>query len=75
MFFFLGQTLFEIFSIKLRFLKKCCVVALLYMIIYESASYVVLHLGKCMICWHGKMNIFYLIFVKEIMDFMVYWKT
>ena len=27
---------------------------LLYIIIYKNASYLVLHLGKCMVCWHGK---------------------
>ena len=37
----------------------------LYIIIYENASYLVLHLGKCMNCWYGKMSIFYLIFDKE----------
>ena len=44
------------------------------MIIYENASYLVLDLGKCMNCWYKKMSIFYLIFDKEIMDFMVYYK-
>ena len=27
---------------------------LLYIIIYKNASYLVLHLGQCMDCWHGK---------------------
>ena len=27
---------------------------LLYIIIYKNASYLVLHLRKCMDCWHGK---------------------
>ena len=44
------------------------------MIIYENASYLVLHLGKCMNRSYGKMSLFYLIFDKKIMDFMVYWK-
>ena len=53
-FFFLVQTHFGKLIIELHFLKNCCVVTLLYMITNESASYLVLHLGKCMNCWHGK---------------------
>ena len=42
------------------------------MIIYGNASYLVLHLRKCMNCRYGKMSIFYLIFDKKIIDFIAY---
>ena len=38
----------------------------------KSASYLLLHVGKCMNCLYGKLSIFCLIFDKEIMNFMVY---
>ena len=49
-FFFFGQTHFGKLFVEQCFLKKCCVVTLLYMIIYESASYFLLHMGKFMNC-------------------------
>ena len=63
---------------KLYFPKNYCVVTLIYIytyiyiIVYENASYLVLHLGEYMNCWYGKMSFFYLIFDKEILDVMVY---
>ena len=56
------------------FLKLSCRNLNICMIIYDDALYLVLHLKKCMNCWYEKMSIFYLIFDKEIMDFMVYYK-
>ena len=50
----MGQTHFKKLFVELCFLKKCCGVTLLYMIIYESASCLILHMGKCLNIWHGK---------------------
>ena len=44
---------------------------LLYMIICNSASYLVMHMGKCMNCDLENMSIFNLIFDNEFMDFIV----
>ena len=35
------------------------------MIIYENASYLVLHLGKCMNCWYGKLVSFILSLIRK----------
>ena len=51
------------------FLKLLCRNLNMYIIIYENTSCLILHLGKCMNCWYGKMSIFYLIFDKKIIDF------
>ena len=42
------------------------------MIMDENASYLVLHLGNAWIIDMENMSIFYLIFDKKIIDFMVY---
>ena len=54
------------------FLKALCCDLIIYDYIYENASYLVLHLGKCMNFLYEKMSIFYLIFDKKIIDFIVY---
>ena len=51
---FLVRHTFGNYLWKLYFPKNYCVITLIYiyiyMIIYENASYLVLHLGKCMNC-------------------------
>ena len=44
--YFLGQTHFRKLFVELCFLKKCYVVTLLYMIIYENMSCLILHMGN-----------------------------
>ena len=69
---FSGQTHFAKLYMDICFLKSVVLWPYHILLCMKSASYLVLHLGKCMNCWYGKMSIFYLIFDKEIMDFMAY---
>ena len=47
------KTHFEKLYMDLCFLKSV-VLWPYYILLYKNASYLVLHLGKCMDCWHGK---------------------
>ena len=67
----LGQKHFGKLYMDICFLKSIVLWPYYILFYIKSASYLVLHLGKCMNCWYGKMSIFYLIFDKKILDFMV----
>ena len=74
MFFFLLNTLLEITYRNYIFLKTICVVTLIYIYIwlYMKMHHIWYYIWKN--AWIVDMSIFYFIFDKEIMDFMVYYK-
>ena len=71
----MGETHFGKLFVELCFLKNCCVVTLLHMTIYERASCLILHMGKCMNIWHGKEKHLEIPLIMEFMDLWYYLET